>query len=82
VRFGVFKAVSMMSMVLLVSAPCSFVRECKIFGKTCHHLQGWSDWFIAIGDYISQNCGHQLAYFSSRKWYVSVDSHNDDAGWE
>jgi hypothetical protein len=53
VRFGVFKAVSMMWMVLLVSAPCSFVRECQIFRRTyCHNLQCWSNWFIMIGDYI------------------------------
>jgi hypothetical protein len=42
----------------------------------------FTDWLVMMGETMSQNCGHQLAYCSSPRWYVSVESHGgDDAGW-
>jgi hypothetical protein len=30
---------------------------------------------------MAQNRGHQRAYRSSPGWYVTMESHGDDAGW-
>jgi hypothetical protein len=30
---------------------------------------------------MSQNRGHQRAYCSYTGWYLSMESHGDDAGW-
>jgi hypothetical protein len=39
------------------------------------------DW-LWRGETMSQNCGHQQAYFSSPGWCVSMESHgDDDASW-